>query len=79
MNLRVTGIGRIGMGRNLGEKDVNPSVVYEILKNLKSGKKEMFQSIKGYKNSPHTNMTRYRVAHSILSKYSTAWSFIFML
>lgn len=41
MNLRVLGIGRIGMGRNLGEKDVNPSVAYEILKNLKWKKRNV--------------------------------------
>lgn len=32
MNLRVTGMGRIHTGRNLGENIVNPAVVYEILK-----------------------------------------------
>lgn len=32
MNLRVTGMGRIDTGRNLGENFVNPAVVYEILK-----------------------------------------------
>lgn len=37
MNLRVA-----GMGRNLGENVVNPAVVYEILKNLKSEKKKKY-------------------------------------
>lgn len=78
MNLRIAGMERIGMGKDLGENIVNPAVVYEILKNLKSEKEEIFQSIKGYENSPHTNMNRCRVTHSIPSKYSTALSFIFM-
>lgn len=71
-------MGRIGTGRNLGENIVNPAVVYEILKNLKSEKEEMFPRIKGYENSPHTNTNRCRVTHSILSKCSAPLSFIFM-
>lgn len=43
MTLRVAGMGRIGTGRNLGENVVNPAVVYEILKNLKSEKKKYFR------------------------------------